>query len=114
GKYAPGPAVDRDRIRDYGLYAQDAWRVRPDLTVTLGLRYEKQLPWANLTRSYTTVGYGGLWGTSGIGNLFRPGATGGTSPVYSQIGESSGYKIPGRLLPSAGVAWQLPGHDGLL
>ena len=114
GKYAFTPAVDRDRIRDYGLFAQDAWRVRPDLTLTLGLRYEKQEPFENLSRTYSVVGYAGLWGTSGIGNLFKPGASGGVAPTYTKIGGSAGYAIPGRALPSIGAAWQLPEGSGLL
>jgi len=114
GKYAFVPAVDRDRIRDYGFFGQDVWRVSPGLTVTLGLRYEKQLPFENLTNTYSVVGYAGLWGTSGVGNLFKPGATGGVAPAYTQIGGSAGYAIPGRLLPSIGAAWQLPGNDGIL
>src|SRR5205807_8812905 len=32
GKYAFVPAVDRDRIRDYGFFGQDVWRVNPGLT----------------------------------------------------------------------------------
>lgn len=114
GKYAFTPAVDRDRIRDYGMYVQDVWRALPGLTLTLGMRYEKQLPFENLTRTYTTVGYAGLWGTSGVGNLFKPGATGGTPSVYNQIQGSAGYAIPGRWLPAIGAAWQLPKVDGPL
>src|SRR5439155_14061601 len=32
------------RTQSYGLYAQDAWRARPNLTLTLGLRYEYNTP----------------------------------------------------------------------
>ena len=114
GKYAFIPTVDRDRIRDYGMFAQDVWKFRPDLTLTFGLRYEKQLPFENLNNAYSVVGYAGLWGTSGIGNLFKPGATGGVTSAYTKINGSAGYSIPGRLLPSVGAAWQLPGSDGFL
>lgn len=114
GKYGFNPAVDRNRIRDYGMFFQDVWKVRPGITLTLGLRYEKQLPYENLTSTYSVVGYAGLWGTSGISNIFKPGATGGVSPQFTKINKSAGYAIPGRFLPSVGVAWQMPGHDGLL
>jgi hypothetical protein len=113
GHYGLTPAVDRDRIRDYGMFAQDVFRVKPTLTITLGLRYEKQLPYENLTQTYTVVPYAGMWGVSGIGHLFQPGASGGVAPVYNQMtGTEAPYTIPGRLLPSVGVAWQLPGGDG--
>src|SRR5207244_5104313 len=92
GHYALTPAIDRDRIRDYGLFLQDTWRFKPTVTITAGLRYEKQFPFENLSRTYTTVGYGGLYGISGIGNLFQPNASGGVAPQFDQLpGTSSGY-----------------------
>src|SRR5205807_9432759 len=48
------------------------------------------------------------------GNLFKPAATGGVSPTYTQIAGSAGYAIPGRVLPSVGAAWQLPEGAGVL
>ena len=114
-QYGAVPAVDRDRIRDYGMYLQDVWRAKAGLTLTVGLRYEKQLPFENLNRTYTTVDYAGIWGVSGVGHLFQPGATGGQVPVFNQLtSTSAGYAIPGRFLPSAGVAWQLPAGEGPL
>jgi len=42
---APGTGVDRIFSTDeYEFYAQDMWRVRPDLTVTLGMRYSLYTP----------------------------------------------------------------------
>ncbi len=40
-RFSGDPAFTQKYI---GLYAQDTWRVTPDLTLTLGLRYEQQLP----------------------------------------------------------------------
>ncbi|HKD92958.1 MAG TPA: carboxypeptidase-like regulatory domain-containing protein [Terriglobales bacterium] len=38
---APGTPVKRDYgLNWYGMYAQDAWRIKPNLTLTLGLRWE--------------------------------------------------------------------------
>ncbi len=34
------PYLRRYRLNDYSFYAQDAWKLRPRLTLTLGLRYE--------------------------------------------------------------------------
>jgi hypothetical protein len=42
---APGAPVVREfATEEYDLYAQDAWRIRPELTVTLGLRYGLSRP----------------------------------------------------------------------
>ncbi len=41
------PFYDNDKSDYYGLYAQDAWRVGPHLTVNLGVRFEPYLPQRN-------------------------------------------------------------------
>jgi hypothetical protein len=114
-KYDYNPSINRDRIREYGLYVSDTWRVAPNLTLNAGLRYEKQFPFENLNNTYTRVGIEGIWGISGVGNLFRPGVTPGKVPQYT-LGTAGGdaYKIPAVWAPSIGAAWQLPKGEGLL
>jgi outer membrane receptor protein involved in Fe transport len=41
------PFYDNDKSDYYGLYAQDAWRVGPHLTINLGVRFEPYLPQRN-------------------------------------------------------------------
>jgi hypothetical protein len=41
----PGSSADRDfRTREYDVYGQDIWKVKPSLTVTYGLRYSYSVP----------------------------------------------------------------------
>src|SRR5215208_252236 len=41
----PGSPADRDfRTREYDVYGQDVWKLRPSLTVTYGLRYSLSTP----------------------------------------------------------------------
>jgi len=114
-KYQSGVMpIDRDHIQEYGLFAQDTWRVAPALTVTLGLRYEKQFAFVNDNGTYTQVGYAGIWGLSGIGNMFKPGTMTGVAPTYTPVSSANAYKIPAVWAPSVGFAWQLPQGKGLL
>ncbi len=111
-QYANTPPVDRDRIREYGLFVQDSWRLTPALTLNVGLRYEKQLPFVNVNNTYTTTGLAGLYGVSGIGNEFKPGTLTGSAPVFNSVASvSQAYEIPASWDPSVGLAWQLPKFD---
>ena len=112
-QYAATPTIDRNRQREYGFYGQDTWRARRNVTLTLGLRIEKQGRYENINDLYSRVGYQALWGTSGVGNLFKPGSTGGVVPTYIPI-TGDPYSIPMQLAPSAGVAWQVPAMKGIL
>ena len=63
--------------------------MKPNFTLTAGIRYEKQFPFENLNNTYTRVGIEGIWGISGVGNLFRPGYTPGKVPQYT-LGTAGG------------------------
>jgi hypothetical protein len=56
------PAFSRYTLgNQFGLYFQDDWRLSPQLTVNLGMRYEVQLPWTEergqWSRLYRNSGY---------------------------------------------------------
>lgn len=80
-----GDLISRAQQTEYGIFGQDTWRVRPNLTLTLGVRYEKQLPFMPLNDTYAATTYADLYGESGVNNLFKPGQMSNTS-VLNVVG----------------------------
>ncbi|MBL8207273.1 MAG: carboxypeptidase regulatory-like domain-containing protein [Blastocatellia bacterium] len=69
--------------REINLYAMDRWRVRRNLTINVGVRWE----WLGVPKMLNGLtlqpvnGIAGLYGISGEGNLFQPGVLKGTAPT---------------------------------
>jgi outer membrane receptor protein involved in Fe transport len=56
GKYEYlGSLITRAQLTEYGFFAQDTWRFRPNLTLTGGLRWEVQGPFQPLNDSLSRV-----------------------------------------------------------
>jgi hypothetical protein len=109
-----GVGTQRARMREAGLYLQDAWRLRPNFTLNAGVRYELQFPFTPLNNSYSTATIADLCGISGVGpdgrcNLFQPGLTPGKRPEFINFGEGvKGYNTDyDNIAPSVGMAWTL-------
>ncbi len=106
----------RARNREMGFFAQDAWRVRPNLTANVGLRWEAQFPVTSLNNNLTNVTLDGLYGVSGPGNIFKPGTLTGSATQFTQFkeGDSAYNTDKSNFAPSLGVAWTPNWKDGLL
>jgi hypothetical protein len=100
----------------YSLYVQDSWRARPNLTITGGLRWEPQLPATAETENYTRTTYEGLFGVSGVNNLFRPGVLNGQPTQFTLLkrGEKLYNADYNNFAPSVGFAWNPSFKSGLL
>ncbi len=116
GQYVPfGNAVRRSRQRFMGLFAQDSWRMFPNFTLNLGVRWEVNFPWTPLNKSYSWASPADVWGPSGVNSLFKPGATGGVPTLsYRYEPGSPAYDIYWKgVNPNVGFAWS-PHAGGFL
>jgi hypothetical protein len=111
-----GEAFERSHQKEFGLFAQDSWRVSPNLTLNYGLRWEVQRPFIVDNSSYTTSTLDDIWGVSVPGALFQPGVTRNRVTNFIQMKEGTAayntdYK---NFAPSLGVAWRIGAKDGWL
>jgi hypothetical protein len=111
-----GDLQSRAGQKEYGLYGQDSWRIRPNLTLNFGLRWEVQLPFEGLNDTFANVSYDALFGESGGGNLFKPGTLTGVPSSYSLFGKGyQAYKADyGNFAPTVGFAWTPNFNNGFL
>lgn len=120
-----GRLTQAERMDEYGFYASDSWRVKPNLTVSLGLRDQLQMPMVPTKSTRTTSNLEGLCGPSGLGNgvggrpcnLFNPGVFNnpGSIPTYeAYTAKSAGYSTDtDNFAPVVGISWRPNVQRGL-
>jgi hypothetical protein len=84
---ATGDALAGVSQHDLGLFVQDDWRVRPNLTVNFGLRYERQ---TNVSADFDFAPRAGFaWAPAALaGKRVRTVLRGGAGIFYSRFSES--------------------------
>ncbi len=118
------PSTLEGGYKVFGMFAQDTWRVKPNLTVTGGIRYDIQAPFVPFTSVMSSVTMASICGMSGLGNgdpyskcnVLSPGATGGAVPQYNLLEKGSeGYETDlNNFAPSASIAWRPNVQSGFL
>ncbi|MCG3146409.1 MAG: hypothetical protein HONDAALG_04472 [Gammaproteobacteria bacterium] len=117
GKYVYlGELTQKFRQREMGFFAQDAWRAKPNLTLTAGLRYEVQFPFTASNNVFSQVSFEDLFGESGPGNLFKPGTLTGRPSQYTAFtpGSHTSKIDRNNFAPSIGVSWSPNWKEGVL
>lgn len=96
----------------WGLFFEDSWRVKPTLTLNYGLRWDFTGDNHDLTGAYHSVSPSGIFGPSGIGNLFNPGSLqGDMNPmITTQPHAYSPWNVSPQ--PAFGFAWNPKGGEG--
>lgn len=121
GTYKPGAEFGRIlQEKTAGLYAQDSWKIKQNLTLTFGLRWQPRLGVTVETGNFARLAGGSrmLYGTSGGPEAqFRPGP-----PATTQLPISVAYAIGDKVTPdkwqnwapSFGFVWSPnTGNDGI-
>ena len=104
------------RQREIGFWVQDSWRMRTDLSLNYGLRYELQYPFVALNNSYSIGDYSDVFGVSGAENIFKPGTLAGRPPTFRQLKKNERpYPMDwNNLAPTIGAAWSPMARGGFL
>ena len=122
GSYAVGNTPDPggvavnglyELLTSSGLFVQDSWRWKPNVTFNAGLRWDFVQPNKDQFGKYHSMRPQDVYGPTGVGMLFQPGAqslTGTLDPVYvtREAAHGSWNVTP---QPAVGVAWT-PRSDG--
>jgi hypothetical protein len=122
-----GPARDAERQDTHGFFAQDSWRWKPNLTISMGLRYQLQMPMVATLGRLTGSTITDVCGKSGLGagpqgrscNMFQPGVFGNPSFTAATFvpltAETDGYNIDkNNWAPSIGANWRPMVQNGWL
>src|SRR5215471_10764664 len=116
-------------LPEWGSFINDSWRVKPSLTVNVGLRYDVQRPFYAQNGSYSTATLADIFGPTGLGsdfqpgslvnhlgNMFKPGTLTGAPTTFKQLpANTSAYNTDwGGFAPSLGAAWTIGSDSGIL
>ncbi len=110
--------TQRAKQTTFGLFAQDSWRIRPNLTINYGLRWQPQSSFIPETANFARLeNFDQVFGISGPGNLFKPGTFAGTTPrvVGVKPGEEAYPTDYNNFAPSFGAVYSPDfGEKGIL
>ncbi len=91
-----------------GLYAQDSWRAKPNLTFNYGLRYDVSAPWSTKYNQFQTL-------IPGEQSVVFPGSpTGWVFPGDPHVPSTLAPTRWNNFAPRLGLAYSFGEHDGVL
>jgi hypothetical protein len=99
-----------------GLFFQDSYRIRPNLTLNYGLRWDFTAIDKDLSKLYHSASPAAIFGPSGVGNLFNPGSfTSDPNGLNPTITQNPNPYNPWNVAPQPafGFAWN-PSSDSFV
>jgi hypothetical protein len=104
---------------EWGAFFKDDWKIRPDLTLNIGIRYDFYgVPWEKTGLNPSPVGgAAGLFGISGtsFADMWQPGRIAGKSTELQLVGKNSDHPDTlfynndrNNFAPAIGLSWSLP------
>jgi hypothetical protein len=111
-----GDQIQRAQQEEYGMFAQDTWKFRSNITLTGGIRWEVQKAPVAENNGYSKTTYPELFGVSGLNNYFKPGTLTGAQTVFTACDKGcAAYKTDyGNFAPSVGFTWSPTVKGGFL
>ncbi|MFL6207718.1 MAG: carboxypeptidase regulatory-like domain-containing protein [Pyrinomonadaceae bacterium] len=112
-----GNLTERAGQKTTGVYAQDQWRFRPNITINYGLRYELQGPYYAKNNAYTVpLSYSNIFGCSGLNNYFHPDACSNPITQFQRLapGSKAYATDKNNFAPNLGIAYSPDFRGGLL
>ncbi|HEU4508863.1 MAG TPA: TonB-dependent receptor [Pyrinomonadaceae bacterium] len=112
-----GNSIERAGQNAWAVFAQDQWRIRPNVTLNFGLRYELQGPYYAKNNAYTVpLSFENVFGCSGAFNFFNPGPC--TEPRTQMRRLEPGSKAyntdKNNFAPNFGIAYSPDFKNGFL
>jgi hypothetical protein len=118
GRYAlNGPRHFEIEEDTNGVFLQDQWRLRNNLSLSYGVRWQPQTGARLNTANYSTLTSSSAmaFDVSGFGNSFSPGTLTGQAPTLTgnQIGDRAFKNDMNNLAPSVGVVYSPDFKSGI-
>jgi hypothetical protein len=108
----------------FSVFAQDSWRLKSNVTLNAGVRWDVQTPFSPLNDTMSVATLADVCGVSGLGdgglytacNFFKPGPGTGKVPQFQQFTRgNSGYNTDwNNVAPNVGLAWRPNAQHGWL
>ena len=109
---------------EWGAFFKDDWKIRPNLTLNLGVRYDYYgVPWeSNGLMAMPVGGNAALFGISGtdLSALWNPNAKSGSLTKTAFTGKDSPnpktqwyHDDWNNIAPAVGFSWSLADHDSI-